>query len=72
MALQRLKSSPEESAYVGDAPEDIQMGKRARVLTVGVHSAYPSSARLLSSEPDIYLESLVELKSLLIINAGYN
>ena len=61
IALQRLKSSPRESAYVGDAPEDIQMGKRAHVLTVGVQSAYPSSARLLSSEPDIYLESLVEL-----------
>ena len=61
MALQRMGSKPEESAYVGDAPEDIEMGKRARVLTVAVHSNYPSSARLLSSKPDIYLKSLVEL-----------
>jgi pyrophosphatase PpaX len=61
VALQSLSSNPAESAYVGDAPEDIEMGKRARVLTVGVRSAYPSSARLLSSEPDIYVESLVEL-----------
>ena len=59
IALQRLRSSPSESAYIGDAPEDIQMGKRACVLTVGVRSDYPSSARLLSAEPDIYLESLV-------------
>ena len=63
MALQRLQSNPEESAYVGDAPEDIEMGKRARVLTVGVRSGYPSSARLLRAEPDIYLESLVELSN---------
>jgi HAD superfamily hydrolase (TIGR01549 family) len=61
LALQRLNRSPEESAYVGDAPEDIQMGRTARVLTVGVHSDYPSSARLLSAGPDIYLESFVNL-----------
>jgi HAD superfamily hydrolase (TIGR01509 family) len=61
LALRQLKSRPEESVYVGDAPEDIQMGKSANVLTVGVRSEYPSSARLLSAEPDIYLESLAEL-----------
>lgn len=61
LALQRLESQPEESVYVGDAPEDIQMGKSANVLTVAVRSEYPSSARVLSAEPDIYLESLVEL-----------
>jgi HAD superfamily hydrolase (TIGR01549 family) len=62
LALQQLKSNPEESAYVGDAPEDIQMGKRACVLTVGVRSSYPSSARLLSSQPDIYLKRLTGLR----------
>ena len=61
LALQKLRSTPEASAYVGDAPEDIQMGKRANVLTVGVRSEYPSSARVLSAEPDIFLESLTEL-----------
>jgi len=51
----------EEAAYIGDAPEDIEMGKRAGVLTVAVRSTYPSSARLLSSEPNIYLESITGL-----------
>ena len=46
---------------MGDAPEDIEMGKQAEVLTVGVRSAYPSSARLRAAAPDIYLESLIEL-----------
>ena len=58
MALERLDSRPDETAYVGDAPEDIEMGKRGNVLTVGVRSNYPSSARLLSAEPDIYLETM--------------
>lgn len=61
IALRRLDSREEESAYIGDAPEDIEMGKRAGVLTVGVRSAYPSSARLLDSAPDIYLETITEL-----------
>jgi HAD superfamily hydrolase (TIGR01509 family) len=61
LALRRLGSKPEESVYVGDAPEDIQMGKSANVLTVGVRSEYPSSMRVLSAEPDVYLESLSEL-----------
>ncbi len=61
IALKRLHNLPTESAYVGDAPEDIEMGKRARVLTVGVRSGYPSSARLLSATPDIYVESIIDL-----------
>jgi HAD superfamily hydrolase (TIGR01549 family) len=61
LALRRLGSKPEESVYVGDAPEDIQMGKSANVLTVGVRSEYPSSMRVLTAEPDIYLESLSDL-----------
>jgi HAD superfamily hydrolase (TIGR01549 family) len=61
LALGKLGSSPDESAYVGDAPEDIEMGRRGNVLTVGVRSNYPSSARLLAAEPDIFLETIVDL-----------
>jgi HAD superfamily hydrolase (TIGR01509 family) len=63
LALKALNSHSEETAYVGDTPEDIEMGKRGSVLTVGVRSNYPSSARLLSAEPDLYLESIVELSN---------
>ena len=61
LALNRLNCKPHETAYVGDAPEDIEMGKRSNVLTVGVRSNYPSSSRLLAAEPDIYIESIAEL-----------
>ena len=61
LALDKLNSKPHETAYIGDAPEDIEMGKRSNVLTVGVRSNYPSSSRLLAAQPDIFLENIAEL-----------
>ena len=61
IALQKLGGTPIQTAYVGDSPEDIEMGKRANVLTVGVRSSYPTSWKLQAAEPDIYLESLAGL-----------
>ncbi len=57
-AMAAMRQSPEVCAYVGDSPEDIEMGKQARMLTVGVRSAYPGSKRLPGARPDIYLESI--------------
>ncbi|MGH9901218.1 MAG: HAD-IA family hydrolase [Pyrinomonadaceae bacterium] len=41
-ALKSLNVLRETCSYVGDSPQDIQLGRSARVLTVGVKSAYPS------------------------------
>ena len=60
-AMRLMNRSRKESCYIGDAPEDIEMGKRAGILTVGVRSAYPTNWKLKSSGPDIYVESLIEL-----------
>ena len=60
-ALHSLSCPSEATAYVGDSPEDIEMGKRANMLTVGVCSAYPTSWKLKSYNPDIFIESLREL-----------
>lgn len=60
-AMRLLSRSREESCYIGDAPEDIEMGKRAGVFTIGVLSAYPTNWKLRSSSPDLYVQSLVEL-----------
>ena len=62
LALLRLGATPDKSAYVGDAPEDIEMGKRGRVLTIGVRSEYPSSTRVPEAGPDIYLERITDLR----------
>lgn len=61
IALAMLNRSNEQSGYVGDSPEDIEMGKRAQLLTVGVRSTYPTSWRLRDANPDIYVESFSEL-----------
>jgi len=60
-ALHSMDADPSHCAYVGDAPEDIEMGRRGQVMTIGVRSAYPSSARVMSAKPDLYLEQLKEL-----------
>lgn len=59
--MQRMSAAPEVCSYIGDAPEDVQMGKNALVLTVAVRSAYPTSRHLLEEQPDIHLESIAEL-----------
>ena len=61
IALERLGCSPEAAAYVGDAPEDILMGKHANILTIGVRSNYPCSARVIEAGPDIFLDSISDL-----------
>lgn len=60
-AMRLIGSRPAECSYVGDAPEDIRMGKSAGVHTVAVKSAYPTSKHLASTGPDIYLNSISEL-----------
>lgn len=60
-AMRLMDISRAESCYIGDSPEDIEMGKRAGILTVGVRSAYPTNWKLKSSSPDIYIQSLTEL-----------
>jgi len=60
-ALRSLGCLAVQSAYVGDSPEDLEMGKRAGLLTVGVRSDYPTSWKLESHGPDILLKSLSEL-----------
>ena len=60
-AMRLMNCSQEESCYIGDTPEDIEMGKRAGLLTVGVRSAYPTNWKLERSNPDIFVQSLSEL-----------
>jgi HAD superfamily hydrolase (TIGR01509 family) len=63
IAMRHLNGAPKQSCYVGDSPEDIEMGRNAEVLTVGVRSSYPTSWKLQSANPDIYLESVSQLLS---------
>ena len=60
-AMARLAVGGPVCCYVGDAPEDIRMGRNARTLTIGVKSDYPTSKNLSFEQPDIQIEHITEL-----------
>jgi phosphoglycolate phosphatase len=62
-AMRNLQKRPESCCYVGDCPEDIEMGKRANLRTVGIPSQYPASRKLLDSRPDYIFDSLEEFRA---------
>jgi len=65
LALKRLRARPEECVYVGDAPADIEMARRAGVRAIGVFGPFPSAARIRDAQPDLLLRSIRELPSYL-------
>jgi len=64
-ALALLNAGAGKCCFVGDAPEDIEMGKRAGVFTVGVVSEYVNRSRLEEVAPDLLLEAIDELPAVL-------
>ena len=61
LALRRLRAKPGESVYVGDAPEDIEMARRAGVHAIGVLGPFPTAERIRAEKPDVLLTSIREL-----------
>ena len=60
-ALALVGSLCEACWYVGDTPEDIQMGKSAGMFTVGVPSDYIECGRLEECGPDAMLTTIGDL-----------
>jgi HAD superfamily hydrolase (TIGR01509 family) len=52
-ALEQMRISAAKSAYVGDRPEDIFMGRRTGAFTVAVVSSYVSRQELEAARPDL-------------------
>jgi pyrophosphatase PpaX len=61
LALKRLRAMPDETVYVGDAPADIEMARRAGVRAIGVLGPFPSAGQIRAARPDLLLESIREL-----------
>ena len=61
LALERLEARPEECVYVGDAPEDVEMARRAGVRPIGVFGPFPTADRIRAAQPDLLLRSIREL-----------
>jgi phosphoglycolate phosphatase len=58
LALKRLDACAEESVYVGDAAEDIEMARRAGVRPIGVLGPFPTAERIRAARPDLLLQSI--------------
>jgi HAD superfamily hydrolase (TIGR01509 family) len=63
MAMKQLQKQADVCCYVGDSPDDMEMGKHAGVLTIGIPSRYPSNRNLASASPDLFFDSLEEFLS---------
>ena len=61
--IQKLGLSAEECVFVGDSRIDVMAGKRARVMTIAVHSGVAGRELLAGQEPDCILADLKSLPS---------
>lgn len=58
VALRRMKLPPEVCLYVGDAPEDVEMARRAGVRCAGILGPFPTHRRLRAARPFALLNSI--------------
>jgi HAD superfamily hydrolase (TIGR01509 family) len=61
LALRRMELDPAACVYVGDAPQDVEMARRAGVRAIGVLGPFPTEKRLRASKPECILASIAEL-----------
>jgi HAD superfamily hydrolase (TIGR01509 family) len=65
LALRKMRLDPFACVYVGDAPQDVEMARRAGVRAIGVLGPFPTEKRLREARPEFLLESLEELPDVL-------
>ena len=63
-ALERLGVTPEETLYSGDSGVDMQTGKRAGIVTIGVEWGFRSKEELLENGADYLVEKPCQLPEL--------
>jgi len=65
LAIRRLEIEPGACVYVGDAPEDVNMARRAGVAVIGVLQHSPVAERLRESRPNALIKTITALPGLL-------
>ena len=65
LALRQMELEAACCVYVGDAPQDVEMARRAGVRAIGVLGPFPTEKRLRAARPEFLLGSLGELPDLL-------
>ncbi len=61
LALRHMELNARDCLYVGDAPEDLEMARRAGVRAIAVLGPFPTEKRLRAAKPEFLLESIEEL-----------
>jgi HAD superfamily hydrolase (TIGR01549 family) len=65
-ALSRMDVPPGRAVYVGDSPEDIEMARNAGTWSIGIPGAFPNTAALQRSQPDLLAASLADAADALL------
>ena len=65
LALRQMELHPSACVYVGDAPQDVEMARRAGVRAIGVLGPFPTEKRLRAARPEFLIGSLEELPDVL-------
>jgi len=65
LALRQMELDPSACVYVADAPQDVEMARRAGVRAIGVLGPFPTEKRLRAARPEFLLGSIVELPDVL-------
>jgi|SRR5579863_8232122 len=61
LALRHMELEARDCLYVGDAPEDLEMARRAGVRAIAVLGPFPTEKPLRAAKPELLLESIEEL-----------
>ncbi|HVH69684.1 MAG TPA: HAD family hydrolase [Candidatus Dormibacteraeota bacterium] len=65
LALRQMDLEAACCVYVGDAPQDVEMARRAGVRAIGVLGPFPTEKRLRAAGPEFLIGSLEELPGVL-------
>src|SRR5229473_3027742 len=65
LALRQMELHPSACVYVGDAPQDVEMARRAGVRAIGVLGPFPTENRLRAARPEFLIASIQELPDIL-------
>ena len=65
LALRQMELDPSACVYVGDAPQDVEMARRAGVRAIGVLGTFPTEKRLRAARPEFLIGSIEELPDVL-------
>ena len=62
--MDKTKVKAQDTVFVGDSPLDVETGRAAGVLTIGIAQGFATKDELVAANPDVLLDNLHELLDL--------